>query len=150
MSIFQYSKYCFPQNIFIGLIIAWLGQFTVEPGSVENFHHDNNLHTHCDLPSTTDSHHYCSQASSKSRKYFVVHLDSVVSSLLYWVSNVNHRESVNRGVRTLNGNCICLSKAPSMELWMPELVLYGIRLLAQASLGKLSTNERRALTFLDQ
>ena len=30
---------------------------------------------------------------------------------------------------------------PSRGLWMPELVLYGIRLLAQASLGKLSTNE---------
>ena len=29
----------------------------------------------------------------------------------------------------------------SRGLWMPELVLYGIRLLAQASLGKLSTNE---------
>ena len=35
-------------------------------------------------------------------------------------------------------------------LWMPELVLYGIRLLAPASLGKLSTNESRASTFLDQ
>ena len=33
---------------------------------------------------------------------------------------------------------------------MPELVLYGIRLLAPASLGKLSTNEIRASTFLDQ
>ena len=32
-------------------------------------------------------------------------------------------------------------------LWMPELVLYGMRTLAQASLGKLSTNERRASTF---
>ena len=31
-----------------------------------------------------------------------------------------------------------------------ELVLYGIRLLAPASLGKLSTNERRASTFLDE
>ena len=30
------------------------------------------------------------------------------------------------------------------------LVLYGIRLLAQASLGKLSTNKSRASTFLDQ
>ena len=45
---------------------------------------------------------------------------------------------------------ILRSKAPSRGLWMPELVLYGIRLLAQASLGKLSTNERRASTFLDQ
>ena len=45
---------------------------------------------------------------------------------------------------------ILLFKAPSRGLWMPELVLYGIRLLAQASLGKLSTNERRASTFLDQ
>ena len=33
---------------------------------------------------------------------------------------------------------------------MPELVLYGIRQLAPASLGKLSTNESRAWTFLDQ
>ena len=31
-----------------------------------------------------------------------------------------------------------------------SLVLYGIRLLAQASLGKLSTNERGASTILDQ
>ena len=35
-------------------------------------------------------------------------------------------------------------------LWMPELVLYGIRLSAQALLGKLSTNERQASKFLDQ
>ena len=33
---------------------------------------------------------------------------------------------------------------------MPELVLFAIRLLAQASLGKLSTNERQASIFLDQ
>ena len=38
------------------------------------------------------------------------------------------------------------SKIPPMT----ELVLYGMRLLAQASLGKLSTNERRASTLLDQ
>ena len=31
-----------------------------------------------------------------------------------------------------------------------SLVLYGIRLLAPASLGKLSTNESRASTFFDQ
>ena len=46
---------------------------------------------------------------------------------------------------------ILRSKAPSRELWMPELVLYVIlRLLAQASLGKLSTNESRASIFPDQ
>ena len=35
-------------------------------------------------------------------------------------------------------------------LWMPELVLYGIRLQAQATLEKLSTNESRSwCKFLD-
>ena len=34
-----------------------------------------------------------------------------------------------------------IEPARSRGLWMPELVLYGIRLLAPASLGKLSTNE---------
>ena len=42
------------------------------------------------------------------------------------------------------------NQQPARGLWMPEQVLYGIRLLAQASLGKLSTNESRASTFLDQ
>ena len=34
---------------------------------------------------------------------------------------------------------------PSRGLWMPELVLYDIRLLAQATLGKLSTNENAVM-----
>ena len=33
-----------------------------------------------------------------------------------------------------NGGILC-SKAPSRGLWMPELVLYGIRLLAKQFLG---------------
>ena len=39
-----------------------------------------------------------------------------------------------------------IKNPPSRELWMPELVLYGIRLLAQASLGKLSTNKSAVMT----
>ena len=42
------------------------------------------------------------------------------------------------------------SKAPSRGFWMPELVLYGIRLLVPASLGKLSTNESAVMLVLDQ
>ena len=34
---------------------------------------------------------------------------------------------------------------PSRGLWMLELVLYGIRVVVPASLGKLSTNESAAM-----
>ena len=43
-------------------------------------------------------------------------------------------------LRQQNGG-ILRSKVPSRGLWMPELVLYSIRLLAQVSLGKFWTNE---------
>ena len=42
------------------------------------------------------------------------------------------------------------SKAPSRGLWMPDLVLHGKRLLAQASPGKLWTNESAVMKDLDQ
>ena len=41
-------------------------------------------------------------------------------------------------------------KITLVGLWMPELVLSGIRLLAQALLGKPSTNESAAMWVLDQ
>ena len=49
---------------------------------------------------------------------------------------------------TLGG--ILRSKATRRGLWMPELVLYGTKLLAPASLGKLLTNESAVLKVLDQ
>ena len=47
-----------------------------------------------------------------------------------------------RGASKITPNgAILRSKAPSRGIWMFELGLYGIRLLVQASLGKLWTNE---------
>ena len=46
-------------------------------------------------------------------------------------------------------SCYASSLMPWRTCSSPSLVLYGIRLLAQATL-KLSTNESRASTFLDQ
>ena len=60
-----------------------------------------------------------------------------------------HRTFTCMEANYLNGGTLRY-KAPMRGVWMPELVLYGIRLVAQASLWKLSTNESRGWTFLDQ
>ena len=77
--------------------------------------------------------------------------NSVVHSqwLRTYITALSLVESFPSDVWASNGG-ILRSKAPIRGLWMPELVLYGIRLLAPASLGKLWTNERRVSTFLDQ
>ena len=68
-----------------------------------------------------------------------------------WPAILCHKEpaSSKQNNPQCNGG-ILRSKARSRGIWMPELVLYGIRLLAPASLGKLSTNESQASTSLDQ
>ena len=57
-------------------------------------------------------------------------------------SNYPYAIKNQRGASKIPPNMgILRSQEPSRGLWMPELVLYCIRLLAPASLGKLSTNE---------
>ena len=66
-------------------------------------------------------------------------------------ANYPYDLKIHRGASKIppNGG-ILRSKAPIRGLWMPELVLYGLKLLAPSSLGKLSTNESAVMQELDQ